>query len=166
MQHTRVLVLNNDYQAISICSSERAFILVYARKAELVETFHESFLRTINQTFECPSIIRLRRFVQLPFRRVALTRTNIFKRDDYKCCYCGSNKDLTIDHVVPRSKGGQESWNNLITACTICNTKKGNMTPAEANMPLLHEPFRPSYIMYLTNFNPFVYESWRPYLMI
>lgn len=166
MQPTRVLVLNNDYRAVSICSSERAFVLVYTNKAELVESFHGSFLRTINQLFERPSIIRLRRFVHLPFRRVSLTRSNIFKRDENRCGYCGSGRDLTIDHIIPRSRGGIESWSNLITACTTCNTRKGNRTPEEAGMDFLSEPFCPSYIVYLTNFNPFIYESWKPYLML
>jgi len=165
--HHRVLVLNHDYQALSVCAAERAFVLVYLRKAEVVETLEGAFLRSVGGLFPIPSIIRLRRYIQMPYRKVSLTRMNIFRRDSYRCLYCGSPYDLTIDHIIPRSKGGGDSWDNLATACQNCNTKKGNRTPAEAEMHLLHEPFRPSYIMYLSNFNhSSVQDAWRPYLML
>jgi len=161
-----VLVLNQDYQAIAICSVERAFVLVYLRKAELVDRLEERNMRTINQQFPFPSIIRLYRYVHVPFRRVALSRTNILKRDGNRCVYCGSRNDLTLDHVVPRSIGGKDSWENLVSACQTCNTKKGNRTPDMCGMEFNQPPFRPSYIMYLTNFAGSVQQSWLPYLMM
>ena len=165
--HHRVLVLNHDYQALSICTVERAFVLVYLRKAEVVETLEGAFLRSVNQIFEMPSIIRLKRYIHMPYRKVSLTRMNIFRRDGNRCLYCGSPHDLTIDHIIPRSKGGGESWDNLATACQSCNTKKGNRSPEEAGMPLIRAPFRPSYIMFLSNFNhTTLNETWRPYLML
>lgn len=161
----KVLVLNQDYQAIGVCSVERAFVLVYLRKAEMVERLAEKVLHSVTREFAFPSIIRLYDYVRVPFRRVSLSRANIFRRDAFQCVYCSSRQHLTLDHVVPRSVGGRDTWENLVTACQSCNTRKGNRTPEEAGMPMNRHPFRPSYIMYLSNFSERVDEAWRPYLM-
>jgi 5-methylcytosine-specific restriction endonuclease McrA len=161
----KVLVLNQDYQAIGVCSVERAFVLVYLRKAEMVDRLTNKVLHSVRQEFAFPSIIRLFSYVRVPFRRVALSRANIFRRDLFQCVYCGSRQHLTLDHVVPRSHGGRDTWENLVTACQTCNTKKGNRTPEQAEMDMNRKPFRPSYIMYLSNFSEKVHETWRPYLM-
>ncbi len=161
-----VLVLNQDYQAIAICSVERAFVLVYLRKAELVLSREDRKVRSISRSFPFPSIIRLYRYVHIPYRKVALSRANIFKRDGNQCVYCGTKNDLTVDHVIPRSMGGKDTWENLVTACQTCNTRKGNRTPEMCGMRFLRPPFRPSYIMYLTNFTGSVLDAWRPYLMM
>jgi 5-methylcytosine-specific restriction endonuclease McrA len=163
---TKVLVLNQDYQAISICSPERAFVLVYLGKAEQLHSYTSLALRTVNRSFHHPSVIRLLRYVHLPFRKVALSRANIFRRDGHKCAYCGSRQNLTIDHVVPRSQGGKDTWDNLVTACQVCNTKKGDRTPEQAEMPLYRDPFRPSFIMFLHNYSGRPDEDWMPYLMM
>lgn len=159
-----VLVLNQDYQAIGICSAERAFVLVLLRKAEMLTHHPQRNLHSIRQDFHMPSIIRLNRFVSLPFKRVNLSRHNVFKRDRNRCVYCGSREDLTIDHVLPRSLGGRDSWDNLVTACQRCNARKGSMTPEQAGMALRHPPFRPSFVMFLSNFAGEVLEDWKPYL--
>ncbi len=121
-------------------------------------------LRTVSNSYPLPSIIRLFRYVNLPYKGVMLSRQNIFKRDGGKCQYCGSTKDLTLDHVIPRSKGGRSSWDNLVSACKNCNSKKGDFTPEEANMPLKRRPFKPSFIMFLRDFSGPVEEDWKPYL--
>jgi 5-methylcytosine-specific restriction endonuclease McrA len=162
----KVLVLNQDYQAISICSAERAFVLVFLRKAELVYELPDRVIRSIRAEWSYPSIIRLYSYVRVPFRRVALSRANVFRRDGYCCAYCGARTNLTLDHVNPRSQGGVDSWENLVTACHSCNTRKGNRTPEQAEMPMRKKPFRPSYIMYLSNFSGRVEDEWRPYLMM
>jgi 5-methylcytosine-specific restriction endonuclease McrA len=162
----KVLVLNQDFQAISICSPERAFVLVLLQKAELVSPRQAKSLRSVGTEFLFPSIIRLFRFVQLPYKKVSLSRQNIFKRDNFRCVYCGRPDSLTLDHVIPRSRGGRESWHNLVTACQRCNTLKGDRTPQEAEMKMAHEPFRPSFIMYLRDFNGKVQDEWRPYLLM
>ncbi len=162
----KVLVLNQDYQAISICSPERAFVLVFLRKAELVHELPDRAMRTISSAWSYPSIIRLYSYVRVPYRRVALSRANVFRRDGYQCSYCGCRTNLTLDHVVPRSQGGGDAWENLTTACHECNTRKGNRTPEQADMPMRKKPFRPSYIMYLSNFSGRVEDEWRPYLMM
>lgn len=162
----KVLVLNQDYQAISICSPERAFVLCLLKKAEMVSHRQAKVLRTVGMDYAYPSIIRLVRFVNLPYKRVALSRQNIFKRDGFRCVYCGTRDRLTLDHVLPRSRGGQDGWHNLVTACQRCNTMKGDRTPEEADMQLSQPPFRPSFIMYLRDFNGKVHDEWRPYLLM
>ncbi len=161
-----VLVLNQDYQALSLCSAERAFVLVYLRKAELVHASSKQALHSVKQSFLLPTIIRLFNYVRVPYKKVGLSRVNIFRRDEGSCQYCGSKQNLTLDHVIPRSRGGKESWENLTTACQACNTRKGDMTPEEAGMPLKRKPFRPSYIMYLRDFSGKVEEEWRPFLLM
>jgi 5-methylcytosine-specific restriction endonuclease McrA len=163
---TKVLVLNQDYQAISVCTAERAFILVFLNKAEMICDHKAKVLRSMSATFSYPSIIRLVRYVHLPYKKVALSRQNIFKRDGHKCVYCGSRDNLTMDHVIPRSKGGRDSWHNLVSACQKCNTEKGDRTPEEAGMPMSHKPFRPSFIMYLREFSGKVADDWKPYLLM
>lgn len=159
-----VLVLNQNYQAIGICSVERAFVLIFLRKAELLSEVPTQRLRTINQDFRFPSIIRLYRYVAIPYKKVNLSRHNIFKRDQLRCVYCGSPETLTIDHVIPKSMGGRDSWDNLVTACQRCNSKKGNLTPEQAGMKLSRKPFRPSFVMFLSSFSKNIREDWKPYL--
>jgi 5-methylcytosine-specific restriction endonuclease McrA len=163
---SKVLVLNQDYQAVTVCSAERAFVLVFLKKAEMISHRTAKVLRSVSQEFAYPSIIRLNRFVNLPFKRVALSRVNIYKRDGYACVYCKSKDNLTLDHVVPRSRGGRDAWDNLVTACQRCNTEKGDRTPDEADMKMAHQPFRPSFIMYLRDFHGKVQDEWRPYLLM
>ncbi len=160
----KVLILNQDYSALTICSVEKAFILVYLNKAELVSESQANYLRTISSTFPMPSIIRLHRYVHLPFKGVILTRQNIFKRDGHRCQYCGIHEDLTLDHVMPKSRGGKSSWDNLVAACRRCNAKKGDYTPEEAEMLLRQKPYRPSFIMFLRDFSGHLEEDWHPYL--
>lgn len=163
---SKVLVLNQDYQAISVCTAERAFILVFLKKAEMICDNRAKVLRSVGKVFKYPSIIRLHRYINLPYKKVALSRQNIFKRDGYNCVYCGAGEHLTLDHVVPRSKGGRDSWHNLVTACQKCNTEKGDRTPEQAEMEMRHKPFRPSFIMYLREFNGKVHDEWKPYLLM
>lgn len=159
-----VLVLNQNYQPISICTAERAFVLVFLRKAEVLSDNSSLRLNSVDQTFSFPSIIRLYRYISVPYKRVNLSRYNIFKRDGGQCVYCGNKERLTLDHVVPRSLGGRDSWDNLVTACRACNAEKGNRTPEQAGMDMFHQPFRPSFVMFLSNFNGSVREDWKPYL--
>lgn len=166
MASRKVLVLNQDYQAISVCSPERAFVLVFLHKAELICDRKAKLFRSVGANFPYPSIIRLYRYINLPFKKVALSRQNIYKRDGFDCVYCGKSEDLTLDHVIPRSKGGRDSWHNLVTCCKRCNTLKGNQTPEEAEMSMSHKPFRPSFIMYLRDFNGKVFDEWKPYLLM
>ncbi len=124
-------------------------------------------IRTVRTAYPWPSIIRLNHFINLPYKKVVLTRKNILRRDAYKCGYCGrSDLPLTIDHIIPKAKGGSDSWENLIAACTVCNNRKGDRTPEEANMRLLSKAFKPSHIMFIKNVVGKLDENWKPYLYL
>src|SRR5215213_5416239 len=112
----KVLILNQDYSALTVCTVPKAFVLVYLKKAELVSEAGDLQLRSVSHTFPMPSVIRLFKYVHLPYKGVMLTRQNIFKRDGYCCQYCGTVDELTLDHVVPKSRGGKSNWDNLTTA--------------------------------------------------
>jgi 5-methylcytosine-specific restriction endonuclease McrA len=136
-------------------------------KADLVLDDKRKNLHTVSQVFPWPSVIRLSRYINVPYKKVVLTRKNILRRDLYKCSYCGrGDLPLTIDHVIPRARGGVDSWENLVCACTICNNKKGDRTPEEANMSLANRPFKPSHIMFIKNVVGKLDETWKPYLYL
>lgn len=160
----KVLVLNQDYSAFTICSVPKAFLLVYLKKADLIAESETEKLRSISETFPMPSVIRLHKYVYLPYRGVMLTRQNIFKRDNHECQYCGTTDDLTLDHVMPKSRGGRTSWDNLVTACKRCNSRKGDFTPDEAGLFLPQKPYKPSFVMFLRDFSGTVDASWLPFL--
>lgn len=159
-----VLVLNQDYQPLSICSVQRSVKLVFLEKAELLHDDPDRVLRTVSEDYSYPSVIRLKRYIRLPYSKIALSRKNIMKRDAQTCQYCGVKSDLTLDHVFPKSRGGKDSWENLTTACNHCNVRKGNRTPEEANMPLKVRPYRPIHITFFQNLLGGVRENWKPYL--
>ena len=112
-----------------------------------------------------PSIVRLSRYVRIKSRDIVLTRKNIFKRDNHRCQYCGhTSVPLTLDHVLPKQRGGADSWANLVAACHPCNVNKGNRTPSEAGTPLERQPHKPSRITYFQKYVRKRQASWRPYL--
>lgn len=161
-----VLVLNASYQPFQITSVRRAVNLILTEKAELVEA-STRVLRSPSQTFPIPLIIRLVRYIRLPrSMRVPLTRRTIMIRDEFTCQYCGhkyAREKLTVDHVMPKSRGGLRTWTNIVTACTTCNRRKGDRTPEEANMRLRRAPREPRYIgLTWTVENP--PDEWSKYL--
>ncbi len=128
--NTSILLLNSDYNPIHITSGRRAIVLLLKHKAQMVSK----------------RVIRLLHYIRLPFSKLMAnkpTRALIYKRDGYECMYCGSKEHLTIDHIIPSSRGGKNEWDNLTTACNKCNVKKGNRTPDEANMRLIKQPQKP-----------------------
>lgn len=146
MIHTRkVLLLNASFEPLGIVTVARAVRLVWKGSAETVEPDGGRLLRSPRFSFPCPSVIRLVSFVDVRARRRASgnLRTKIFMRDRYRCQYCGHRgtlADLSLDHILPRSRGGKTTPENLCVACRVCNSRKGDRTPAEARMPLLTEP--------------------------
>ncbi len=162
--NSRVLVLNQDFSPLMVCSVERAFILVYLNKSEMVRPANGYKLHSVTQSFAMPSVIRLNRYVHAPYKGVNLTRQNIFKRDNFECQYCGTKKDLTLDHVLPSSRGGAHSWLNLVTACKRCNARKGDCTPEEAGMILKKKPFKPSYAIFLKDYASGKVGEWDDFL--
>nr|WP_228702796.1 HNH endonuclease [Salisaeta longa] len=161
-----MLVLNQDYSALTVCSVERAVVLVHLQKVHVVESVPGQYIRSPSTHLPWPSIVRLKSYARVPFKRVMLSRRNILKRDRHTCQYCGAKDRLTIDHVLPKSRGGRDTWENLAAACVACNNRKGDRTPEEANMTLAREPFRPSYVMFLRDFAGAVKDTWKPYLFL
>lgn len=159
----RVLVLNNDYTPVTVTDMVRGFKLVFKGKAEIIEHVEDNPIVTESQTFKRPSVIRLLNYVFLPFKKLNPTRENIFRRDEMKCIYCESNKDLTIDHVYPKWRGGANTWENLATCCSKCNGKKGGRTPEEAGMKLRYAPFKPTTRYFLKNMGK-IQEQWTMYI--
>jgi 5-methylcytosine-specific restriction endonuclease McrA len=136
-----VLVLNASYEPLNITTWRRAMVMLLKGKAEGLE---HDLGRQVREDTWLPTVIRLRQFVRVPYREMPLTRRNLFQRDGHRCQYCGcTGQQLSIDHVVPRSRGGSDSWDNVTTACLPCNVRKGNRTPREAGMPLARKPHRP-----------------------
>ncbi len=160
------LVLNFDFSPVGICSVEKAFVLIYLQKADEIQQFDGKALHTVDASYHMPAVVKLKRYVNIPYRSVELSRSNVFKRDRHECQYCGSKKDLTLDHVHPRSKGGRSNWKNLVTACKHCNAKKGDYLLEEAGLLLKSDPYKPSYIMFLRDFSGFDFEEWIPYLQM
>jgi 5-methylcytosine-specific restriction endonuclease McrA len=163
--NSRVLVLNQDFSPLMVCSVERAFVMVYLNKSELVRPANGYKLHTVTKSFPMPSVIRLNRYVNAPYKGVTLTRQNVFKRDNFECQYCGTRRDLTLDHVIPSSKGGPHSWHNLVTACKRCNAKKGDYSPEEAGMELKRKPFKPTYALFLRDYNGTEHNEWDEFLL-
>jgi len=144
MLNIPVLVLNQSYEPLTICRAKRAVVLVYQGKAEMLEN-GLGFIHTVSDSFELPSVIRLAYMVRRPYRKKKLTRYEIFNRDKYTCQYCGKEtKNLTLDHVIPRYRGGQHTWENVVSACVPCNRRKAGRNPKESGMKLLRKPDYPS----------------------
>ena len=139
----RVLVLNSDYTPLNVTDVRRGFILVSKGKAEIVKEDVNKIVTTIGE-FVRPLIIRLVNYVRFRRGGIKVGRRRIFKRDGYKCGYCGSSRNLTIDHIVPRSKGGDNSWTNLVTCCNRCNNEKDSKTLEETGMKLRVTPYEPT----------------------
>lgn len=146
---TSVLVLNATYEPLSVVSVKRAVVLLLKEKAELLEAA-EARLRAEQFSMPVPLVIRMVYYVRIPrYMVLPLSRRTVLARDQYTCQYCGvapGRPELTIDHVLPRSRGGETEWDNVVTACRSCNQRKGNRTPKEAGMPLDRLPSRPRFI--------------------
>ena len=166
MLNRMVLVLNQSYEPLSVCHAKRAIILVLLGKAEIVERHYEE-VRSVSISVPLPSIVRLSIYVKAIKRDIALNRKNILKRDNYTCQYCGRKRDvLTTDHIIPKSQGGTESWNNLVTACIKCNNFKGDRTHEQAGLSLLQEPRKPHRYAYVRFFSSIPDDRWKPYLFL
>jgi 5-methylcytosine-specific restriction endonuclease McrA len=149
LKSARSLLLNASYEPMKIISWQRALILWFQGKADVVE-YHNTFVRSVRSSFQLPSILRLKSYVRpRSLGAVRFCRENVYIRDNFTCQYCGEhfpNKHLTLDHVVPASKKGPKNWTNMVTACRDCNQRKANRTPQSANMPLLSDPMVPTWL--------------------
>jgi 5-methylcytosine-specific restriction endonuclease McrA len=162
----QVLVLNASYEPLNVCSVRRAHVLVFKGKAEVLEE-HETPLRSATDTFARPHVIRLVQYVRVP--RAAqrkISRRALFARDEWSCVYCGtSGGRLTLDHVVPRSRGGDSVWENVVTACAPCNLRKGDRLPEEVSMTMRRPPRAPAPALFITLATPSgLPTTWKRYL--
>ncbi len=164
------LLLNASYEPLSIVNWKKAIILLLRGKAEMLVS-HPRQIRSATQSYELPSVLRLQRRVRIPRRRINFSRHNVYRRDNFACQYCGKRfaaVDLTFDHVIPRSRGGETSWTNIVTSCQPCNRLKCSRTPREAQMPLLNQPSEPRWWPFSASAgnlddHP---KDWRPYLWV
>jgi 5-methylcytosine-specific restriction endonuclease McrA len=183
-----VLVLNRLWQAVNICSAERAFALLYQGHAQVVDASAGGFQthnfqqwREVSETYDgqdvvntvtwkirVPKVILLLMFDRLPKKEVKFTRHNIFERDHNTCQYCGEHfdrRELNLDHVMPRDRGGQTTWENIVCSCIPCNSRKANRTPQEAGLKLVRKPKRPKWRPFLEfQFSKTRDDSWKHFL--
>lgn len=171
LSSVRSLLLNASYEPMRVVSWQKALILWFQDKVEVLE-YHTVFARSVTTSFKLPSVLRLKSYVRNRNNtHVRFCRENVYIRDNYTCQYCGrrfGTKHLTLDHVMPVSREGKKDWYNVVSACRSCNQKKANKTPNEARMPLLQEPKIPSWLP-LTDFvvgNEDMPIVWRQYLRL
>ena len=157
-------MLNQNYQPLNICNARRAISLLGRGKAELLENGRGN-IRSISQVFPIPSVIRLIYMVKRPLMRRRLSRRAVFYRDGFSCQYCGkATKELTLDHIVPRSRHGPHVWENVVSACIPCNHRKAGLTLPEADMRLLKEPAAPRPNPYYLFRHRNILDEWRPFM--
>jgi len=169
----KTLVLNKGYQPIGIISSKKAFLKVYTQKAESIVDYKGKVFKTPNKEFKIPSIIRCRYYNNVIYRNVPLTKRNIYKRDSFICGYTGvkitNSADLSIDHIIPKSKGGATSWTNLVTSHKKINEEKGDYILGEDDeVAHLKKPktFKPHFLLLMQKDSLKIPEEWKPYLYI
>jgi len=162
-----VLVLNFSYEALNVTSFQRAVKLIFSGKAELVHG-RERIVHSPTFEMRLPSIIRMLYYVKRPNQKVALTKKNILLRDDYTCQYCNvrGERMMTVDHVLPRSKGGPSTWENLVAACMHCNNRKNNRSPEHAGMQLKRKPRTPKYIPWIRIKRNTLPDEWHKFLFL
>ena len=162
----KVLILNQSYQPLMTLGAKRAIVLSFTEKVEVLERYNDE-IRSINLSIFMPSVIRLKDYVRFNNKKIPLNRKNVLKRDNHICQYCSFKSNLlTIDHIVPKDKGGRDSWENLVAACVPCNTKKGNKLLKDINMVLLKKPKAPSFLFNIQNDLSNSQSSWKPYLFM
>ncbi len=161
----RVLVLNATFEPINVCTVRRAVVLLLKAKAELLER-GPTQLHSESSTISRPVVIRLVTYVKVPrdAHRRKITRRAVFARDSWTCQYCGSRSNLTVDHVIPRSKGGNSSWENIVASCAPCNRRKGDRTPGQAGMHPRHAPRSPRAEIFIHVASPTIPAAWLQYL--
>jgi 5-methylcytosine-specific restriction endonuclease McrA len=165
--NAKVLILNQNYEPMSVINAKKAVVLLYLGKAELIEEHTGHRVRAVSMSMPFPSIVRLSMYVRVPFKNIILSRKNILRRDGHRCQYCGRGDiGLTLDHVMPMSRGGEETWENLVCACVKCNNTKGDRTPEEAQMPLRRKPMRPNHVTFIRHVMGSLDDRWKPYLFL
>jgi len=170
MQNT--LLLNAGYEPLRVVSWQRAFVLIFQGKVEILEEYGTA-VSTVSRQYKVPAVVRLRRWVNLKRQGpvIRFSRANLYARDEGRCQYCHKRfpeKELTLDHVLPVVRGGRKTWENIVTACMKCNQKKGDRLPEEANMRLLNRPQMPHWLPGMCGSIRTVAapQLWEPYLVL
>ena len=161
-----MLVLNASYEPINVCTVRRAAVLILKNRAEILER-SDWALHAESFTLPRPMVIRLKTYVRVPrdAHRRKITRRAVFARDQWTCQYCGEERgSLTVDHVIPRSKGGPTDWHNIVTCCAPCNRRKGDRLPRQANMVPRHPPSAPNSTIFIHVAVPVIPQSWEQYI--
>ena len=160
-----MLVLNATYEPINVCTVRRATVLLLKSKAEVIEVGTRD-LHWASGSFPRPVVIRLVTYVRIPrdTHKRKITRRAVFARDGWECQYCGARTSLTVDHVIPRSKGGGSGWDNIVASCAPCNRRKGDMTPVQANMHPARTPAAPHPQVFIHVASPTIPLAWQPWL--
>ena len=161
-----MLVLNATYEPINVCTVRRAVVLLLKEKAEVIE--HANWeLHSENTSLARPMVIRLVTFVKVPrdTHRRKITRRAVFARDGWECQYCGARTSLTVDHVIPRSKGGGSGWDNIVASCAPCNRRKGDRLPHQINMHPRQKPRTPNAHIFIQLASPTIPATWKQYLL-
>ncbi|MGD0197654.1 MAG: HNH endonuclease [Solirubrobacteraceae bacterium] len=160
-----MLVLNASFEPINVCTVRRAIVLALKEKAEVLE-IGEARLHAEHMAFARPYVIRLTSYVRVPrdAHRRKITRRAVFARDEWTCQYCGARNNLTVDHVIPRSKGGLSSWDNIVASCAPCNRRKADRTPVQSGMHPARTPRQPHAEIFIRVSSPTIPPAWRAYL--
>ena len=160
-----MLVLNATYEPINVCTVRRAVVLLLKDKAEIIER-SEWELHSATRSMSRPVVIRLVAYVRIPrdTHRRKITRRAVFARDNWTCQYCGARSNLTVDHVIPRSKGGDSSWTNIVASCAPCNRRKGDALLRQVGMQLRQQPRTPSAHVFIHVASPTIPVAWQAYL--
>ena len=157
------LILNASYLPLGVCNSKRAICLYFLDKVDILMNYDDR-VHSPSMQMRVPSVVKLKKYVSFNSLDIVLNRKNLLMRDHSSCQYCGSKSNLTIDHIIPKQQGGKDSWENLIIACSPCNSRKGNKTPSEAEMKLLKIPKKPNRFMYFNQYINQKNEGWKEYL--
>jgi 5-methylcytosine-specific restriction endonuclease McrA len=160
------LILNQNYEPLSITNIKRAISLIYLGKAEAIESYSFA-VHAISSSFTAPSVLRLLYYINIKRPSLSLNKRNILKRDNYTCQYCGTKSgQMTADHVIPKSLGGKDTWDNLVCACVKCNNEKGDRTPEMVKMKLVRPPKYPHFFFILHNLLNIPDSRWKQYLFL
>jgi 5-methylcytosine-specific restriction endonuclease McrA len=160
----QVLVLNSTYEPVNVCSTRRAIVLLLKERAEIIEA-GAGLVRAERMALASPLVIRLRTYVHMPrAEKRRLSRRAVLARDGFRCQYCGTTRHLTVDHVIPRSRGGSSSWENVVTSCAPCNVRKGACLPSEVGMSPSRRPRPPLPGDFVLAANRAIPDAWLPYL--
>lgn len=164
MLNSAVLLLNSTYEPLNIINVKRALRLLFTDKANVIET-DGSMVRSSRKNTKMPLVVRLSYYVKRPHQHVRFTKQAVFVRDQFTCQYCGiQSRDLTLDHVVPKTRNGETTWGNVVAACKSCNSAKSDKSLKDAGLKLKHQPKEPKFLPYLKAVNRERHQEWNKYL--